>query len=441
MNFVRLIAALTIVGSAASAQIPDQTHPPDSISAHGVAFPTDTLRLSRREAIAEALAHNPQLEIARAQIGEARARRVEATSLPDPAVTASLDQQHRLFQSGSTGQKNVAVDMLVPFPNKLRLQGKIAQADVASSELSYAQQRQLIAAQTSEAYDSLLVALKHRADLTEAETLARDFLAKTQARFNAGTAAKLDVIRATVTLAQASTDLLANALDVQTTGSALERLVGRSQEEVVIPTDSLEVPNTLPPLERVIEAGLASRPELASIRAQRAGARANTSLAKQFWLPDLVLGVSRDYNQPDPALFSTGLAFPLPIFFWQHSRGQIAEASFRERELGATERDLIAAVTQDLRDAYANARIALQQAVFIRDQLLPSARAAYRAASASYSLGGSSALDVLDARRSLLDAETQYADALAAANISLAELERAVAVPLTSLGTGPDNAK
>jgi outer membrane protein, heavy metal efflux system len=443
MNFVRLLAALTFVGSAASAQIPGQAPPPDSISARSVAYPADTIRLSRREAIEQALAHNPQLEIARSQIGEARARKVEAISVPDPAVSASLDAQRRLFQSGSTGQKNVALNMLVPFPNKLRLQGKIAQADVASSEFSYTQLRQLIAAQTSEAYDSLLVALKHRADLTEAELLARDFLAKTQARFNAGTAAKLDVIRATVTLAQASTDLLANALDVQTTGSALERLVGRSQEEIVIPTDSLEVPSALPPLDRVVEAGLASRPELASIRAQRVGARANTSLAKQYWFPDLVLGVSRDFNQPDPALFSTGLAFPLPIFFWQHSRGQIAEASFRERELSATERDLVAAVTQDLRDAYANARIALQQAVFIRDQLLPSARAAYRAASASYALGGSSALDVLDARRSLLDAETQYADALAAANISLAELERAVAVPLTSLGTGSgsDNAK
>jgi outer membrane protein, heavy metal efflux system len=441
MIFVRWIAALTIVGSAASAQIPRQAPPPDTISARGVAFPADTLRLSRRDAIAQALAHNPQLEIARSQIGEARARKVEAISLPDPAVSASLDEQRRLFQSGSAGQKNVVLNMLVPFPNKLRLQGKIAQADVASSEFSYTQQRQLIAAQTSEAYDSLLVALKHRADLTEAESLARDFLAKTQARFNAGTAAKLDVIRATVTLAQASTDLLANALDVQTTGSALERLVGRSQEEVVIPTDSLEVPKALPQLESVVEAGLASRPELASIRAQRVGARANTSLAKQYWLPDLLLGVSRDFNQPDPALFSTGLAFPLPIFFWQHSRGQIAEASFRERELSATERDLVAAVTQDLRDTYANARITLQQAVFIRDQLLPSARAAYRAASASYALGGSSALDVLDARRSLLDAETQYADALAAANISLAELERAVAVPLTSLGTGSDNAR
>jgi len=441
MHFVRHFAGLTLLSGAAQAQIPSIPSHADSVSPQAVALPADTIRLSRREAIAQALAHNPQLDVARAQVGQARARKVQATALPDPAATASLDAQRRLFQSGSAGEKNVGVDMLIPFPNKLRLQGKAAQADVISSELSYTQQRQLIAAQTSEAYDSLLVALKHRADLTEAENLARDFLAKTQARFNAGTAAKLDVIRATVTLAQTSTDLLANVLDVQTTSSALERLVGRPQGAVVVPTDSLEVPSPLPSLESVVAAGLASRPELASIQAQRAGARANTALAKQFWLPDLVLGVSRDYNQPAPALFSTGLSFPIPILFWQHTRGQIAEASFRERELSATERDIVAAVTQDLRDSYANARVALQQAVFIRDQLLPSARAAYRAASASYSLGGSSALDVLDARRSLLDAETQYADALAAANISLAELERAVAVPLASLRTGAQNAK
>ena len=393
----------------------------------------DSARLSRREAIALALAHNPQLEIARAQIGEAKARKVEAVSIPDPAVTASLDQQRGIFRSGVAGKKNVGVGVLVPFPNKLRLQGKIAQSDVQSAELSYQLQRQLVAAQTAEAYDSLLVALKHRADLTDAETLARDFLKRTEARFNAGTAAKLDVIKATVEVAQASNQLLTNALDVQNAGSALDRLLGRPIGVPVLPTDSLVVPDSLPSLDRLVAVGLEARPELASITAQRQGARAATALAKQFWLPDLTLSVNRDYNLPDPALFSTGLAFPLPIFFWQHTRGQIAESSFREQELAASERDLRAAVTQDLRDSYATARIALQQAVFIRDQLLPSARAAYRAASASYTLGGSSALEVLDARRTLLDAESQYADALAGANISRYELERAVSVPLDTI--------
>lgn len=433
MHFTRSTIALAFFAGALQAQQPAQTARSDSISRLGASQSPDSARLSRREAIALALEHNPQLEIARAQIGEAKGRKVEAVSLPDPAVIASLDQQRGIFRSGIAGQKNFGVGVLVPFPNKLRLQGKIAQADVQSAELSYQLQRQLVAAQTAEAYDSLLVALKHRADLTEAETLARDFLKRTEARFNAGTAAKLDVIKATVEVAQASNQLLTNALDVQNAGSALDRLLGGPMAVAVLPTDSLVVPDSLPSLDRLVAVGLEARPELASIAAQRQGARAATSLAKQFWLPDLTLSVNRDYNLPDPALFSTGLAFPLPIFFWQHTRGQIAESSFRERELAASERDLRAAVTQDLRDSYATARIALQQAVFIRDQLLPSARAAYRAASASYTLGGSSALEVLDARRTLLDAESQYADALAAANISRYELERAVSVPLDTI--------
>jgi cobalt-zinc-cadmium efflux system outer membrane protein len=433
MHFSQSTIALAFFASALQSQQPVPASPAASMARLSSVQSQDSVRLSRRDAIALALQHNPQLEIARAQIGEAKARKVEAVSIPDPAATASLDQQPGLFQSNSAGQKNVGVALDVPFPNKLRLQGKVAQSDVDAAEYSYQLQRQLVAAQTAEAYDSLLVALKHRADLTEAETLARDFLRRTEARFNAGTAAKLDVIKATVDLAQASNQLLANALDVQTAGSALDRLLGRPSDIAVVPTDSLTVPDTIPSLDRIIAAGLAARPELASIAAQRQGARAATSLARQFWLPDLTMSVNRDYNQPAPAVFSTGLAFPLPIFFWQHTRGQIAESSFRERELAATERDVRASVTQDLRDAYANARIALQQVVFIRDQLLPSARAAYRAASTSYTLGGSSALEVLDARRTLLDAESQYADALAAANISRYELERAVAVPLDSI--------
>jgi outer membrane protein, heavy metal efflux system len=433
MQFIRSTIALAFFATAVQAQQPVQSNRPDSISRLGMSAAPDSARLSRREAVELALAHNPQLEIARAQIGEARARKVEAVSIPDPAATASLDQQRRLFQSGAGGQKNVVIGLDIPFPNRLRLQGKVAQSDVQSAEYTYQLQRQLIAAQTAEAYDSLLVALKHRGDFVEAENLARNFLQRTEARFNAGTAAKLDVIKATVDVAQASTQLLANALDVQTAGSTLDRLLGRPSDIAVVPTDSLVVPDSLPALERVVALRLAARPELASVAAQRQGARAATALAKQFWLPDLTLSVSRDYNLPDPALFSTGLAFPLPIFFWQHTRGQIAETSFRERELEASERDVRAAVTQDLRDSYANARIALQQAVFIRDQLLPSARAAYRAAFASYTLGGSSALEVLDARRTLLDAESQYADALAAANISRSELERAVSVPLDNI--------
>jgi cobalt-zinc-cadmium efflux system outer membrane protein len=124
---------------------------------------------------------------------------------------------------------------------------------------------------------------------------------------------------------------------------------------------------------------------------------------------------------------------PLPLFFWQHAKGDIAESKHHEQELAAAYRDLRAQVTQDVRSAYATASTSLRQVIFLRDQLVPSAREAFRVASISYSLGGSSALEVIDARRTLLDAESQLADALAAANIARADLERALGVPLSTL--------
>jgi len=436
MHIFRSAIALALVAGAVSAQQPSQTAAGDSVFRRQGGGTEDSLRLTRAEAIAYALAHNPQIEIASAQLHQAEARHVEATAIGDPVVTASYDQEPGFFRTGAGGQKNVGAGLAVPFPEKLRLRGAVAVADVRSARSDYTLTRQLIAAQTSEAYDSLLVANVHRTDLLEAQTLARDFLSRTQARFNAGTAARLDVIRASVAVAQAGTDLLSNLGDVQNAASSLERLMGVPLGAPVAPADSLTVPPPLPPLDRVLSAALSARPEIASIVAQRQGARAATSLAKEFWLPDLTLGVGRDYNQPAPAVFSTGLSFPFPLFPWEHTKGEIAESKFRERELAASERDVRALVTQDVRAAYSSAAIAIQQVVFIRDELLPAARAAYKSASASYSLGGSSALDVQDARRSLLDAESQYADALVAANVSRAELQRAVSVPLDTIAQG-----
>ncbi len=418
MKYLTAALAVALHATAIVAQSPDAQR-------------GDSIVLTRRAAIAAALSNNPQLEIAREQTAQARARRVSAVAIPDPGFSYSLDNQPGFLQLGNAGQKNAAVGIAVPFPDKFRLRNNIATADVRSFEFGYAGLRQQIAAQTSQAYDSLLVARRHRDDFAISRDLAADFLKKTQARFEGGTVAKLDVIRAQVVLAQAENDLIGGERGVSLAVDALDRLTGQRLGTPIVPADSLGVPPGLPALEPLQTFALQYRPELSSLVSQQAGARATTKLAREFWLPDFTLSAQRDYG-PDGsgAQFSAGISMPVPIFYWQHTRGEIAEGQHRERELNATMKDLQAQVGQDVRSAYATASTALRQAVFIRDALLPAAREAYRVASVSYGLGGSSALDVLDARRNLLDAQNQYADALAAANSSRADLERAIGAPI-----------
>ncbi|CAN5391692.1 hypothetical protein BH09GEM1_BH09GEM1_38570 [soil metagenome] len=394
----------------------------------------DSLVLTRDAAIAAALANNPQLDIAREQTAQTRARRVQAVAIPDPQFSYSLDGQPGLLKLGGAQQKNAALGISVPFPDKFRLRNSVAMADVRSAEFGFTGVRQQLAAQTSRSYDTMLVAGRHREIFQANRALAADFLAKTQARFQGGTAAKLDVLKAQVALAQADNDLIGAQRDLVTAMDAVDRLIGQPLGTAIAPRDSLEFPPPLPDVALVEQVALDARPELAALASQQAGAHANTSLAREFWLPDFTLAAQRDYG-PDGAgaLFSAGIALPLPVFYWQHAKGEIAESQHREKELSATVRDQRAAVSQDVRASHAAADAALRQATFIRDELLPAARETYRVASVSYGLGGSSALDVLDARRNLLDAETQYADALAAANSARADLERAVATPLARI--------
>ncbi len=418
---------------------PRFTPTPDTLQPPSPGSPTDPLRqngqilrVTRAEAIRLALAQNPTLAVAREQTAQARARLRQAVEIPEPTFGASLLGQPGVLHPHQGSETDLGVGITIPFPTKFKLRAQAARGEIGQYEATYGLQRYEIVVATNEAYDSLLVSLMHRRDLEEAKRLTQDFLTRTQARFNAGTVPKLDVIKAQVSVAQAENDLIANERGVASARTALNRLLARVLGAPIEAADSLEVPDAVPELQSLMSLAMDNREELRGLEAARAGARASERLAKQYYLPDVGLSVSRNNIYGNPLEYSTGISFGIP-FPWQHNRGELAELRSRQREIEAQYRDVLGQVQQDLGDAYANATIALRQVVYLRDELLPSARDAYRAVAASYSLGGSSSLEVIDAQRTLLDAQTQYATALGAVNDAAANLERAVGAPLSSV--------
>ncbi len=425
MNWGAMTIALGVAGAAAIS--------PATASAQGTGEP---LRLTRRQAIDTALAHNPALQVAREQVDEARARVVQAVAFPDLVLSGDVTGQSSLTRPGSATGHDLGLGISVPFPSKFHLRGVMGRADVSSGEAALLQLQQQTASATAQAYDALLVALQHHADLVEGRRLAQEFLDKTQARYGAGTVAGLDVLKARVDLAQSDNDLIANERDLANARAALNRLMGRLLGAGLETADTLAVPPAPPDLAALEDTARAERPELRSLASQQHGASAATALARSFWLPDLSVGLAQNAVVGTPSTYTTSVGFTLPLFFWNHTRGEVAEARHRELELSASYRDLEAQVDQDVRTTYAAAATALRQALWLRDQLLPEARRAYDVSLVSYGLGGSSALDVLDARRTLLDAESQYADALGAANDARADLERAIGRPLGTVSGG-----
>ena len=424
MPLSRRVSALALVASLASLVVPLAAQARDSASA--------PLRLDRAEAIQEALAHNPTLAVAREQIAQARARVTQGYALPEPSISAAVLGANGIARPHTGNETDLGVGITIPFPNKIILRGQAAKGDLGNFDAQYVLQRQLIAAQTAQAYDSLLVALRHQEDLLVAKRLAQDFVQKTQARFNAGTAAKLDVVKGQVDVAQAENDLIANERGIANARAGLNRLLGRVLGASIEPADTLGVPAIPADFDRLEQLAMSARPELRGLERQRESARAQERLAQQYFLPDVTLGLSRDNIYGTDPTYTTSIGIDLPIFFWQHQNGEVAEAKHRQAELSATFRDLSAQVGQDLRNAYSTATVALRQVQFLANELVPSATEQYTIASQSYALGGSSALEVIDAQRTLLDAKSQYTTALGALNDAVADLERATGAPLDS---------
>lgn len=396
----------------------------------------EPLRLSRRQAIDEALGRNPGILASKAQVEQARAQVVVATALADPTLAADVAGQTGALHPTSGNARDVGLGVTLPLPGKQKLRGAVAGSDFRAAEFTLAQLRQQVAADTAQAYDAILVALRHADDLRQGKELALDFLAKTKARFLGGTVAKVDVVKAQVDVAQAENDLIANERTLLTARASLNRLLGRTGGAPLEVTDSLEVPAPSAGVETLETLAQASRPELKSLVIQREGARAATRLARQYWVPDVDLSLTRNAQDGSPTTWTTGIGLGFPIFFRQHLRGEVAAATHREEELAADAADQAAQVSLDVRTAAAGFSTALRQAVFLRDELLPEAREVYRIAAASYELGGTSALEFLDAKRTLLDAERQYADALGAANDAAAALELALGAPLPAAPSG-----
>jgi cobalt-zinc-cadmium efflux system outer membrane protein len=406
------------------------------IAAVASAQSREPLHLSRQQAIDEALSRNPNLAAARAQVEEARAGVVTAAAFADPTFVADVAGQSHILNPSSNSGSDQGFGVTVPFPGKRGLRRDVATSSLRAAEYNVTLLRQQVASQAAQSYDAILVALRHREDLQQSKQLATDFVEKTRARFLGGTVARIDIVKAETDLAQSENDLFANERAIATARASLNRILGRSGGAPLETTDTLDVPGPIAAIEALEKVAESSRPEIASLLAQQQGAKTATKLAHEFWQPDVNLSVTRNAPDGSPATFTTAIGFGVPIFFWQHQRGEVAAAVHREEELNANLADIRAQVSLDVQTAYTNSSTALRQAVFIRDHLLPEAREVYRVASVSYGLGGSSALDLLDAKRTLLAAESQYVDALGAANDALAALELAVGAPLPRPTTG-----
>ena len=153
INFIRLLSVVSLVLAT-------------SVQNGWAAGDQGTNPLSRRQAVDEALARNPALAAARARVEQARADVVVAGAFADASVFVDTPGQRRILdpRSGTGGDQGIGVTL--PLPGTRGLRREVAAGTLRAAEFDLDQLRQQTASQAVQAYDAVLVTLRHRAVFT-----------------------------------------------------------------------------------------------------------------------------------------------------------------------------------------------------------------------------------------------------------------------------------
>jgi len=164
-------------------------------------------------------------------------------------------------------------------------------------------------------------------------------------------------------------------------------------------------------------------PLLAAARAQVRGLEARLATQKLARVPPLgITGFTA--HELDRRVYGVGLSLELPLWNW--NSGRIARASARlaagRKQLEAARLDLETSVIEAQTACRAGARLANR----LRRMVLPRSRQTAATIERMYLLGETSLLEVIDARRTLLDARRSYLGAMGQAQIDCSRLRAMV---------------
>jgi outer membrane protein len=306
-----------------------------------------------------------------------------------------------------------------------------SRADEADARSQTAEQVRTIYLRIFEARAGVAIA---EASIDQLQQQVRD----AQARYNAGTITKADLLRFQTAVANAQQQRIQAATLAQTSQQALLTLLARNPEdptlEFVEPVD-LEQQAAVRPghsNDELINRALQNRPEVQRAHKEAEAARANGQARLFALLPEV--DVQAAYSnfrgqvfQPENSSF-IGVVTEWPFWTWG-TRWYAAQSAQRQADAAASL--LESARRQVAYDVASKSSLLESQfvAVEVAETAIASADEAYRVTSAQVSAGTATTTDLLDAQSALTTARLNLARARYERTIARVALDRATTAP------------
>jgi outer membrane protein TolC len=288
-------------------------------------------------------------------------------------------------------------------------------------------------------YYALLVAQRRYSTAQQAAQQAARFLDVAQQQERVGQVAHSDVVRANIQSLQQQQAYQEAGLTIENARLELAVVISPTLNENFTLVDDLDMTVALPSFDEIQMRAVRENPDLRAATENTRIAAFDVRAARNAFLPTLTFDGVYGIEANEFALHSVAAAFPdkgvlpnlgyfftaslnLPVWDWGTLRSKLAQANVRQRqagvELNQTQRQLVRSLYQSYNEATA-ARAAvdgLRQASDLADDSL-------RLVGLRYQAGESTALELVDAQNTVVQARGAYGDALIRYRVAIAQLQ------------------
>lgn len=380
-------------------------------------------KITLNEAVEAALKNNPNLTVYKYEITSLEKQKIQVGLIPNPE--ADFEAENFLGGKGLNGFKGseftLSASQLFELGGKRSNRVNLAESQINSAKGEYELITLDVIAQVKSAFFGLYQ-IHHQILLQQKFIQINEEILKTVSeRVKAGRTSPAEESKVKVALVNSQIQLQRLQRNYSSEQTRLNSLLGTTGKNLVPSTDLFENLFT-PPNKEDILGDLENIPSVKNLNYEVNFRKASLELEKSQAIPDLNASLGVKYlNELKTNSFVAGLSIPFPIF--NRNQGNIQSAEVRIKQMDDIINARKLAVISSLNTSFNNLLSAYNNAVQLRENILPESEKAYEITRQGYLQGRFAFIDLLDAQRTLFDAQAQYLLELSDYYNSIIELE------------------
>ncbi len=405
LNFIGWIPAALFPLAAPAAEVRDRGEPPSVREAEPIVVTWAD--------VVESVEGHPDVVASRHRIAAAQAAEDAAAAVPNPSLQATAAYGQARDTDASRVEWGVGLTFPLGWMGKRRAGQDAAKGERRVKEAAAASLRREILVEMFDLFWQLVHEQLRVSALREFDLETRKLAATVYLRVEKGDVRPVEGIRMEVEVEKIAGELSMAESSLLALSERLGLWLGLPSGRPVVAEADLSRLPTPPSLERAMVRTRGEHPLVEEARAVERSLMTDIGVERKARVPSMAVELFTD-QELDRVAYGAGLDVELPLWNWRRGDVRRAEASASAGKMAVAAR--VMRVQDETISAHQACRAGVTLAARYESRVLPPAESAAKTIDRTYELGEASLIEVIDARRTLLEIRREHDEAVARAH-------------------------